>query len=388
MATVEILRDDGRNASDVPEPIPAFDYRVGLKAQYREIMAAIKRVLKSGTLILGPEVSDFESEFARFVGCQYAVGTSSGTDALIVALRALGIGAGDEVMTVANGPVPTIAAIGAVGARARFADIDPHTLQMDAGQLLSALSPKTRCVVAIHLYGWPAPIVEIQDFCRRHGLALIEDCAQAHGTKIGETQAGLFGEIGCFSFYPTKNLGAFGDAGMCITNDAQLAEGLREQVCYGFRQDRIAHTEGLNCRLDELHAACLRVRLRHLPEAIERRRAIALRYYHALVETGLGLPPSPENPGVAWHQFVLRLQQREAWLDWFRQHRIGCNIHYATPIHFMPAYRNLGYDVGDLPQTEAACRQVLSLPIYPELTERQVDRVIEVIRLGLESGLT
>ncbi len=219
MATVEILRDDGRNESDVPEPIPAFDYRVGLKAQYREIMAAIQRVLKSGTLILGPEVSGFESEFARFVGSQYAVGTSSGTDALIVALCALGVGPGDEVITVANGPVPTIAAIGAVGARARFAGYrSPHFADGSGPTSLGIERQNAvrRCDSSLWL---ASPDVEIQDFCQRHGLALIEDCAQAHGTKIGDTHAGGFGEIGCFSFYPTKNLGAFGDAGMCITND-------------------------------------------------------------------------------------------------------------------------------------------------------------------------
>lgn len=360
----------------VLETIPAFEYRQGLAGQRSEILEAIARVLDSGSLILGPEVAAFEREFANFVGARYAIGTSSGTDALIVALRALSIGPGDEVITVANGPVPTVAAIRAVGATPRFVDVDAANLQLAPEKIGAAINSRTRCVLPIHLYGWPAPLERIAEICRAHGLALVEDCAQAHGTRVGQQHAGTLGDIGCFSFYPTKNLGAFGDAGMCVTADAGLAAKIREQTCYGFRGDRIAESEGLNCRLDELQAACLRVRLRHLAVALAARQRIAGRYRRELAGTGLPMLPPAEHGTSAWHQFILRVPQRAAWLEWFNQQRIQVGIHYATPVHRMPAYAWLGYPEGSLPETERACREVLSLPIYPELSDQQIDRIV------------
>jgi dTDP-4-amino-4,6-dideoxygalactose transaminase len=372
----------------VADFIPAFDCLAELGQQRDELLAAMARVLDSGNLILGAEVTAFEKEFAQFVGAEHAVGTSSGTDALIVALRALGIGPGDEVITVANGPVPTVAAIRAVGAVPRFIDVSPDDLQMAPERISQAITSRTRCILPIHLYGWPAPVERIAELCRARGLLLVEDCAQAHGTRLSQQHAGLVGDIGCFSFYPTKNLGALGDAGVCVTRDAALAANLREQTCYGFRSDRIAHREGLNCRLDELQAACLRVRLKGLPHALDQRQRIAAQYRSDLEATPLRLLPAPENSTASWHQFVVRVAQRDAWIKWFGQHRIQVAIHYATPVHLMPAYDWLGVHAGSLPVTEQACREVISLPIYPSLSEPQVQRVVATLRAGIAAGLS
>ena len=378
--------DAGGHASR-GQRIPAFDYREAMNQLRGELMTAIARVLDSGNLILGPEVCAFEKEFSQFVSAPHAIGASSGTDALIVALRALGVGHGDEVITVANGPVPTVAAIRAVGGVPRFVDIEPTSLQIDPRLVAAALTSRTRCVLPIHLYGWPAPLEPLLEFCRGYDLALIEDCAQAHGTRIGGRHAGTLAAIGCFSFYPTKNLGAFGDAGMCVTSDAELAANLREQTCYGFRSDRVAHREGLNCRLDELQAACLRIKLRMLDTALERRSQIADAYRRGLQNTSLRMLPLPEHGTASWHQFVIRVEQRQAWIAWLERNAIQVGIHYAAPVHRMPAYEWLGYKAASLPETELACRQVLSLPIYPELTDQQVERVLDVIHAGLAAGL-
>lgn len=368
--------------------IPAFDYRRSLVDQRAEIMTAMARVLDSGSLILGPEVTAFEQEFASFVGSRYAVGMSSGTDALIVALRTLDVRPGDEVITVANGPAPTVAAIRAVGAEPRFVDIDPATYQIAPKLVARAITSRTRCILPLHLYGHPAPVEQLVALSRDHGIALVEDCAQAHGAYISAQHAGTYGEIGCFSFYPTKNLGAFGDAGMCVTNNEQLAARLREQACYGFRRDRIAHSEGLNCRLDELQAACLRVRLKYLPAALGKRNTIAHQYLAGLAETALELPAQSPNDQAAWHQFVIRVTQREKWIQWFASQRIEVGVHYPVAVHLMPAYRALGYAHGSLPATEEACRQVLSLPMYPELSSTEIERVVAAVHTGLASGLS
>lgn len=359
--------------------IPAFDYRRSLKQQRSEILDAFARVLDSGTLILGPEVEAFEKAFAQFVGLEFGVGVSSGTDALIVALRALNIGPGCEVITVANGPVPTVAAIRAVGATVRFADIDPVTLQMDPESAARAIGKQTRCILPVHLYGYPADTDRLQSLCQAHDLLLVEDCAQAHGARIGARHVGTSGAVACFSFYPTKNLGAFGDAGMCVTQDGALAARLREQACYGFRGDRVAHREGLNCRLDELQAAALRVRLKYLSAALSRRASIARRYLDAFENLPLQLPVIVRGGTAAWHQFVVRTVQRTRVIERLRHCGVDTGIHYAHPVHCMPAYRSLSYPPGSLPFTEEACQQVISLPIFPELTDEEVDCVIEAV---------
>jgi len=264
-------------------------------------------------------------------------------------------------------------------------DVDASNLQIVAEKVVSAISSATKCIVPIHLYGWPAPVESLAAICNQLGIAMIEDCAQAHGPYFNTKHVGTIGDIGCFSFYPTKNLGAFGDAGMCVTNNPILAGRVREQVCYGFRNDRIAHSEGLNCRLDELQAAILRVRLRYLPTAILRRREIANLYQDMLSDTGLTLPPG--RAGSSWHQYVIQVRERSRWIAWFQRHRIHVGIHYSYPIHWMPAYRGLANNVS-LPITETACQQVISLPMYPELSDEAVTRVVKVMRFGLAAGLT
>ncbi|HKQ62714.1 MAG TPA: DegT/DnrJ/EryC1/StrS family aminotransferase [Candidatus Polarisedimenticolaceae bacterium] len=360
--------------------VPYFDYRPEYRRLQAELDAAWTRVIGSGRLILGPEVEAFEREFASWVDLPHAVGTNSGTDALTLALRALGVGPGDEVITVANAGVPPVAAVRAVGAVPRLVDVDPASLLLDPERLDQAWSPRTRCVLPIHLYGQAAPLEPIVAFARRRGLCVVEDCAQAHGTLYRGRHVGRFGEIGCFSFYPTKNLGAYGDGGLCVTADPRLAARLRQLRMYGFRDDRQAHLEGVNSRLDELQAAVLRVKLRHLDDALRERRALAAHYQRGLAGSAYELPRSPEGTESAFHLLVVLAADRARLQAALDQAGIGWGVHYADPIHRMPAYRWLGYAVGDLPVSERACASVLSLPLYAGLKPEQVDRVVQVLR--------
>jgi dTDP-4-amino-4,6-dideoxygalactose transaminase len=368
--------------------IPAFDNTRSLRAHRAEIMEAIGRVLDSGNLILGPEVSAFETEFASYIGSQFAVGMSSGTDALIAALRVLGVGVGDEVVTVANGPVPTVSAIRAVGAIPCFVDVSPTHLQMDPSKLARVISSRTKCVIPIHLYGSAAPIEAISSFCNERGLFLIEDCAQAHGTRFNERHVGTYGDISCFSFYPTKNLGALGDAGLCAANDAELDRRLREFRQYGFQsKDRIAFSEGMNCRLDELHAACLRVQLTHLNANLKQRRNIAIRYLEGLQGLPITLPSYPPECTPAWHQFVVRVRNRPEWMRYLNDRKIFPGIHYQRPIHQMPAFTCSGIVRDAMDNTELVCDEVISLPMFPELRTDEVDRVVVAMQEAIHSGL-
>jgi dTDP-4-amino-4,6-dideoxygalactose transaminase len=360
--------------------IASFDHRPAYLGHKAEIDAAIDRVLRSAQLILGPEVRAFEEEFAVYVGVSGAVGVASGTDALILALRGLGIGSGDEVITVANAGVPPVAAIRAAGATPRFVDVRPDSLLIDPDRLEDALTPRTRCVLPVHLYGQLAPMQPILDFAARHGLRVVEDCAQAHGARQLDRHAGSIGDAGCFSFYPTKNLGAFGDGGLLATGDPALEERVRRQRMYGFAGDRHAHCEGLNSRLDELQAAILRVKLRYLDDAVAARREIASRYLQGLEGSACRLPTATSQGAHSYHLFVVRVPDRARVVEALDRAEIGFGIHYATPVHLMEAYGFLGYREGDLPVSEEAARAVLSLPIYPGLELDAVDRVVEVLR--------
>lgn len=359
--------------------IPYFDYRPEWTRIQGEIDEALRRVLASGQLILGPEVQAFEREIAALQGLRGAVGVNSGTDALILALRALEVGSGDEVITVANAGPPTVAAIRAAGAVARFVDVDPETLLMDPSGLERAITSKTRCILPVHLYGQPAPLAPILEIAERHGVEVVEDCAQAQGALYRSRRVGGWGRIGCFSFYPTKNLGAYGDGGICVTDDRRLEERLRMLRMYGFRNDRHSHCEGLNSRLDELQAAILRVKLRQLDRALEERRAIAMRYREALAGSAYRLTEPAAEGSHTYHLFVVRTERRAAVIEALRRAEIGFGIHYEEPVHRMEAYRFLGYDEGDLPVTEEASRRVLSLPIYPGLEEQAVESVIRTL---------
>jgi dTDP-4-amino-4,6-dideoxygalactose transaminase len=359
--------------------IPAFDYRPEYERHKQEIDQAIERVLRSGQLVLGPEVESFEREFADAVGAVGTVGVNSGTDALTLALRALEIGPGDEVITVANAGVPPVAAIRAVGASPRFVDVHPGTLLLDVSALEAALTPRTRCVLPVHLYGQPAPLDPICAFAREQGLRVVEDCAQAHGAHYRGRHVGTFGDVGCFSFYPTKNLGAFGDGGACVSGDPELIERIRPLRMYGFRNDRHAHREGVNSRLDELQAAILRVKLAHLDESVADRRELAELYLKGLADSWLQPLERAADGRHAYHLFVVRSEDRAAAIEALERGGIGYGVQYPEPVHRMEAYRFMGYRAGDLPVTERAADRVLSLPLYPGLPVAAVEQVLRTL---------
>jgi dTDP-4-amino-4,6-dideoxygalactose transaminase len=348
-----------------------------LKPQYAaikdEIDAALRRVLGGGWYVLGPEVEAFEAEFAAYCGARYAVGVGSGTEALHLALWACNLQPGDEVVTVAHTAVPTINAISLTGARPVFVDVDPATRTMDPAAVAAAITPRTRALLPVHLYGHPADMAPLQALAREHGLALIEDAAQAHGAEYRGTRAGRLGDLAAFSFYPTKNLGAYGDGGMVVTDDPALAERLRLLRNYG-QTDRYHHQiEGLNSRLDELQAAVLRVKLRHLDAWTAARRERAARYAARL----RNVAPPTEAPWAhhVYHLYVVTVPRREAVQAALAAAGIGTLVHYPIPAHLQPAYAHLGVARGSLPVTERLADEVLSLPLYPELAFEHIDEV-------------
>lgn len=359
--------------------INAFDYLRGYEPIRDEVEAAIRRVLSSGQLILGPEGEAFEQEFAAYVGAQSAVGVGSGTDAIVIALRALGIGPGDEVITVAHTAAATVGAVREVGAIPRLVDIDDRSMLIAPGQIEANLGPRTRAILPVHLYGRPVDMPAIQRIARRHGVPIVEDCAQAHGARIAGRHVGTFGMIGCFSFYPTKNLGALGDGGICVTDDSQLASRMRSLRFHGFDARRLAQVEGINSRLDEIQAAILRVKLRRLDAWLCARRRIASQYLALLADADVHLPETDPDTEHAWHLFVLRTDRRDRLIDVLQQSGIGYGIHYPVPVHQMPAYENLRSGRGSLPITERAAREVLSLPMYPELAPEEVQTVCRAV---------
>ena len=357
---------------------------VDLKAAYRrlqtEIDAATARVMSSGWYILGPEVAAFESEFAAYLGVEQAVGVASGTDAVLLALRALGIGPGDEVITVAHTAVATVAAIELAGATPRLVDIDAATYTLDPAQLAAAITPRTRAVVPVHLYGAPADMDAVLAVAHAHGLLIVEDCAQAHGARYRGRMVGALGDAAAFSFYPTKNLGALGDGGAVATNRPEVAERLRLLRQYGWRERYVSDVTGTNSRLDELQAAILRVRLRHLDEENEARRRLAARYDAALAGLPITLPTARADDRAVYHLYVIRTAVRDALAAHLRARGIGTGVHYPVPVHRQPAYAHLGCGPGSLPATEAAAAEVLSLPMYPDLLPTAVDTIAAAIR--------
>ena len=349
--------------------IPLVDLKAAYRRLQAEIDAAVARVLAGGWYILGPEVSAFETEFAAWLGVGHVVGVASGTDAVLLALRALGIGPGDEVITVAHTAVATVAAIELAGATPRFVDIDPITYTLDPAQLAAAVTPRTRAIVPVHLYGAPADMDAVLSVARAHGLLVVEDCAQAHGARTQGRMAGTLGDAAAFSFYPTKNLGALGDGGAVATNRPEVAERLRLLRQYGWRERYVSDVAGTNSRLDELQAAILRVRLGHLEAENAARRRLAARYDAALAGLPIALPPARPDDCAVYHLYVIRTAARDALAEHLRARGIGTGVHYPVPVHRQPAYAHLGYGPGSLPATEAAAAGVLSLPMYPDLPE-------------------
>lgn len=364
-----------------PLRIPFLDLREQHAALAPEINAAVAQVLDRGQYILGPEMAVFEREFAGYLGVAHAIGVASGTDALHLALRACGIGAGDEVITVPNTAVATIAAIELSGATPVLVDVAPHGLNIDLALVEAAITSRTRAILPVHLYGRSAEMAPLIEIARRHGLRIIEDACQAHGASYHGRRVGGWGDIGCFSFYPTKNLGGVGDGGMVTTNDPALAERLRLLRTYGWAERDRSVLKGMNSRLDELQAAILRVKLRHLDEWTARRRALAARYTEALCGLASVRPPEAAvDGGHVYHLYVVRSPQRDRLRDFLAQRDIGSLVHYPHPIHLQEPYRELGHGPGSFPQAEQAAVEILSLPLHPWLTDDQADEVIAALR--------
>jgi dTDP-4-amino-4,6-dideoxygalactose transaminase len=364
--------------------IPLVDLRAQYLSIKDEIDAAIQRVVDSTSFILGPDVGAFEEEFARFCGVQHVVGVDSGTAALHLAFLTCGIGPGDEVITTPHTFVATIGMLCRVGARPVFVDIDPRTYNMDPVTIGAAITKRTKAIMPVHLYGQPAemdPILEIAD---RHGLKVIEDAAQAHGAEYKGRRAGSMGHVAIFSFYPGKNLGAYGDAGALVTDDEEMAEKVRMLRNHG-RRDKYEHLlQGFNYRMDTLQAAILRAKLAHLEEWNEARRRHVTIYRELLSDLDLVLPYEPEHVRAVYHIFAVRLQERDALREHLKARGISTGIHYPIPLHLQPAYRHLAYKEGDFPITEECARQVLSLPMYPELTQEQMEEVTRAIKEFME----
>lgn len=349
---------------------PVAEYR----AHEASILAAVKRVCDSGYYILGSEVAAFEMEFAEHVGVAHAVGTGNGTDALVLALRALGIGPGDTVATVSHTAVATVAAIELVGATPLLVDIEPGSFTIDVTKLAETLraddSHRIKAVIPVHLYGHPADMSAIKDLAHRHGLQVIEDCAQAHGARIGGKSVGSFGDAAAFSFYPTKNLGAIGDGGAVLTNDAGLAQRVRELHQYGWRERYISAVPGANSRLDEMQAAILRVKLPLLSRDNARRRELAAIYTSCISSPHCLAPSVREGCEAVFHQYVVRSSRRDELAAFLKVAGVPTAVHYPKPVHLQPAYLGrLAVGVGGLDESERACREVLSLPMHAYLTE-------------------
>jgi dTDP-4-amino-4,6-dideoxygalactose transaminase len=367
----------------VPLVVPFVDFKAHVSAHRREIDEAVARVLDSGWFVLGPEGEAFERELAAALGAREAVAVANGTDALALALRALGVGRGDEVVTTSISAAFTGLAVLQAGARPVFVDVDPHTLNLDPGAVARALTPRTKALLPVHLYGHPADMAPLLALARENGLAVVEDACQAHGAlHEGRPVGNLAGEggLGALSFYPTKNLGALGDGGAILVGDPALAARLR-QLRNGGQTDRYRHeVAGVNSRLDEMQAALLRVGLLHLPAWTERRRALASLYTRELEGCGVELPREQPYARAVFHLFVIRHPRRDALMAALRERGVGTLIHYPIPLHLQPAFSSLGGKPGDRPVAEKAAAEILSLPLYPELTDQQARTVVEAVR--------
>jgi dTDP-4-amino-4,6-dideoxygalactose transaminase len=359
--------------------IPILDLKAQYLAHRDEIDAAILDVVHSGHFILGPNVRALEEEVAAYTGCRHAVGVASGTDALQLALLALGIGPGDEVITTPFTFIATASTISHTGAVPVFVDIDPHDFNLVPERVEQAITPRTKAILPVHLFGQPVKTAEILDIARQHGLKVIEDAAQAIGAEENGQRVGSFGDAACFSFYPTKNLGAYGDGGMVTTNDPDLAEKIDVLRRQGSKQKYHNEVLGFNSRLDEMQAALLRVKLKYLDEWTAGRQRVARHYNELLAATGVVTPY--ERPGVrhVYHQYTIRVPRRDELQAHLKEQGIGTMIYYPVPLHRLPLYAGLGYEPGSLPASEQAAQEVLSLPIYPELEPNQVRAIAEAV---------
>ena len=351
--------------------------------QYRsykeEIDTAIQSVLHSGWYILGNEVAAFEAEFSSYIGVEHGIGVSSGTEALHLALKACGVGPGDEVITVSHTAVATVSAIELCGAAVVFVDIESDYFTLDPGKLEAAITPRTKAVIPVHIYGQAADLKPIMDISRSHGLYVIEDCAQAHGARYHGQRVGSWGDMACFSFYPTKNLGALGDGGLVVTDNPDFAKRARSLREYGWEQRYVSAVPGWNTRLDEVQAAVLRVKLRYLDADNTARARLAGRYNEGLANMQMVLPATRPNVAHAYHLYVIRSAKRDELQAFLKSNGIAALVHYPLPVHLQPAYLGRLRGCDKLPHTEEAARTVLSLPMYPELSETEAQTVIEAV---------
>jgi dTDP-4-amino-4,6-dideoxygalactose transaminase len=368
--------------------IPQANPHAGYMAQKEAIDSAVMNVLNGGWYILGKEVAKFENAFATYIGCRHGIGVANGTDAIEIALRAFDIGPGDVVFTVSHTAVATVAAIERCGAAPFLVDVDPQTYTMDPQSLLAAIQQQKaskkgtpKAIIPVHIYGHPVDIQSILEIAHLNGLIVIEDCAQAHGAERTGKKVGSFGHASCFSFYPTKNLGAFGDGGMVCCND-DVAKKLRALREYGWMERYISHFPGINSRLDELHAAVLAVKLQRLDENNARRRAIALRYNEILQKTDMVIPIEKAECKHVYHLYVIKCAgPREEFQAYLKTQGIGTAIHYPMPVHLQKAYKGrVSISNQGLPVTESLCPAIVSLPLFPELSDQDVSRVCDALR--------
>ncbi len=363
------------------KPIPLTDLKRQYKSIKKELDSTVVRIFTEGSFVLGKDVTEFEEAFAKFTGSKYCVGVNSGWDALLLAMRALGIGPGDEVITVPNTFIATVFPIIELGAKPVFVDVDPITYQMDATNLKKAITKKTKAIVPVHLFGIPNQMDEIMKIAKKHKLLVIEDAAQAHGTRFKGKHAGTFGDVGAFSFYPGKNLGAPGEGGAIITNKKSIYDVIHVMRDVGQAKKYYHSMFGYNSRLDNLHAAVLNIKLKKLEGWNEKRRKVASMYRKLLSDIpSVILPPEMGKDKLFnYHVFPLRVKKRDQLMDFLKKEEVFCGIHYPVPVHLQEALKDLGYKMGDFPITERYAKELISLPIFAEIEKQEVERVSTLI---------
>jgi len=361
-------------------PVPYLDLPAQMRAIRKEVDAAIARTLENCSFCLGPDVARFEEDFAKYIGAKYCIGFNSGTSALHVAMLLLNVGAGDEIITTPFTFVATSWAISYVGAKPVYVDIDEATFNLDPKLVEKAITPRTKAIMPVHLCGHPADLDSLLSICRKHKLPLVEDAAQAHGAEYRGKIVGTFGEMSCFSFYPGKNLGAYGEGGGLVTNNSDYAVRAKALRDHGSTK-RYYHDEvGYNYRMEGIQGAVLGVKMKYLEKWTQERRRVAHRYEQLLADTPLQLPREADYAESAWHLYVVRHPRRDDLKKHLEANGVGCGLHYPVPLHLQKCYAHLGYKEGDFPVAEKAARECLSLPIYPEMTEEQIQRVVEVVQ--------
>jgi aminotransferase EvaB len=363
-----------------------WDYLEEYENERDDILDAVDSVFRSGQLVMGQSVRGFEEEFAAYHGVPHCTGVDNGTNAIKLGLQALGVGPGDEVITVSNTAAPTVVAIDSVGAKPVFVDVHPETFLMDTDQVAAAITPRTRCLLPVHLYGQCVNMAPLKELAAEHDLVILEDCAQSHGARHHGRLAGSMGDAAAFSFYPTKVLGAYGDGGATITSDDAVQRNLKRLRYYGMEERYyVVQTPGHNARLDEVHAEILRRKLRRLDSYLDGRRAVAERYVDGLGDTDIILPKLAEGNDHVYYVHVVRHPRRDEILEALRSFDIRLNISYPWPVHTMTGFAHLGYAEGSLPVTEAAAKEIFSLPMYPSLAPDVQDKVIDALHKVLEN---